>query len=46
MELMYHVLSQYYYDRSNIKDHILVINYSGVDTEYIEEGVYRLFEVF
>ncbi|NLL72051.1 MAG: PLP-dependent aminotransferase family protein [Clostridiales bacterium] len=39
-------LSQYYYDRSNIKDHILVINYSGVDTEYIEEGVDRLFEVF
>ena len=39
-------LSQYYYDKSKAKEHILVINYSGVNTHDIKEGVDKLFEVF
>lgn len=39
-------LSQYYYDRSKVKEHILVINYSGVNTNNIKEGVDKLFEAF
>lgn len=39
-------LSQYYYDKNNAKEHILVINYSGVNIESIKEGVDRLYESF
>lgn len=38
-------LSQYYYDKSIAKEHTLVINYSGVNVDKIEEGVKILFEV-
>ncbi len=38
-------LSQYYYDKSNAIEHNLVINYSGIDIDKIEEGVERLFKV-
>lgn len=38
-------LSQYYYDRTKVKEHILVINYSGVNPDNIKEGVDKLFEV-
>ncbi len=39
-------LSQYYYDERNAKKSILVINYSGVDADKIDEGVDRLFDIF
>lgn len=39
-------LSQYYYDKTNAKEHILVINYSGINSDKIKEGVDRLFEIF
>ena len=39
-------LSQYYYDKTNAKENILVINYSGVCIESIQKGVARLYESF
>ena len=39
-------LSQYYIDKSKVKDHTLVINYSGVDPDIAPEGINRLFKVF
>lgn len=39
-------LSQYYYDPTNAIKNTLIINYSGINAENIEEGVERLFEVF
>lgn len=39
-------LSQYYYDKSEAKEHILVINYSGINTNDLKEAVDKLFEVF
>lgn len=39
-------LSQYYYDKSKAKEHILVINYSGVNPNDIEVGIDKLFEIF
>lgn len=39
-------LSQYYYDQTNAIKNTLIINYSGINAENIEEGVERLFEVF
>ncbi|HOQ38494.1 MAG TPA: PLP-dependent aminotransferase family protein [Mobilitalea sp.] len=39
-------LSQYYHDRSCAKKNTLIINYSGIRTEDIEQGVKWLFEIF
>lgn len=39
-------LSQYYYDVSNVKEHTLIINYSGVNEESIDKGVEMLFDIF
>lgn len=38
-------LSQYYYDQSNAIKNTLIINYSGINAEKIEEGVNKLFEI-
>ncbi|HHX11392.1 MAG TPA: PLP-dependent aminotransferase family protein [Clostridiales bacterium] len=37
-------LSQYYYDQTKAKDHTLIINYSGVNAENINEAVDRLYD--
>ena len=37
-------LSQYYSDKSNSKEHTLIINYSGTQKERMKEAVERLFE--
>lgn len=37
-------LSQYFYDRKKAKKHTLIINYSGMEPEKIEDAVDRLFE--
>ena len=39
-------LSQYYYDQANAIKNTLIINYSGVNPDNIEEGIKRLFQVF
>lgn len=39
-------LSQYYHNRSNAVENTLIINYSGIKAEKIEESVNRLFEIF
>ncbi len=39
-------LSQYYYDKANAREHILVINYSGIKLDSISEGVERLYGTF
>lgn len=39
-------LSQYYFNQADAIPHTLVINYSGIQTENIEEAVNRLFESF
>jgi len=39
-------LSQYYHDRSRAVKNTLIINYSGIKAEDIEESVKRLFEIF
>lgn len=39
-------LSQYYHNRSNAVNNTLIINYSGIRSENIEESVNRLFEIF
>lgn len=39
-------LSQYYYDETHAKKHTLVINYSGLEEDKIDEGVERLFKIF
>lgn len=36
-------LSEYFYDKSNAKSHTVVINYSGLNQERIEEGIKVLF---
>ncbi len=36
-------LSQYYYDKNKAKEHILIINYSGVDKDSIPEAISRLY---
>lgn len=38
-------LSEYFYDKSNAKSHTVVINYSGLNQERIEEGIKVLFEL-
>ncbi len=38
-------LSQYYYNKSNAIDHTLIMNYSAIDTEKIEEAVNALAKV-
>ncbi len=37
-------LSQYFYDKKKAKKHTLIINYSGMEAEKLEESVERLFE--
>lgn len=37
-------LSQYFYDKKKSKKHTLIINYSGMEPEKMEEAVDRLFE--
>lgn len=37
-------LSQYFYNKQKAKKHTLIINYSGMEPEKIEEAVDRLFE--
>ncbi len=37
-------LSEYFYDRKKAKKHTLIINYSGMEPEKIEDAVDRLFE--
>jgi GntR family transcriptional regulator/MocR family aminotransferase len=39
-------LSQYYYDQANAIKNTLIINYSGVNPDNIEEGIKRLFQCF
>lgn len=39
-------LSQYYYDQKNAIKNTLIINYSGINADNIEEGISRLFEIF
>lgn len=39
-------LSQYYYDESNAVKNTIIINYSGINAEIIEEGVIKLFGIF
>lgn len=38
-------LSEYFYDKRNAKSHTVVINYSGLNQERIEEGIKVLFEL-
>lgn len=38
-------LSQYYSDMSYQNSHILIINYSGINSQYIDEAIRRLFEL-
>ncbi len=36
-------LSQYYYDTKNAKEHVIIINYSGLSKENVAEAVDRLY---
>lgn len=36
-------LSQYYYDKDKAKEHIIIINYSGIDREIIPSAISRLY---
>jgi GntR family transcriptional regulator/MocR family aminotransferase len=38
-------LSEYYYLKENIEEHVFIINYSGVDKEKLQEAVKRLEEI-
>lgn len=37
-------LSQYFHDKSKAKEHTFIINYSGIETERMQEAIHRLFE--
>ena len=37
-------LSQYFHDKSKAKEHTLIVNYSGIETDKMQEAVHRLFQ--